>query len=173
MLLDAPLPFRLGFQDSATTISTGIVYMHDKILYYLTLVLFLVLYLILRILTNFNRATNFYIKRSVVEKGSIHGKLIELVWTITPAHREWVLQFVYGSSIRSVLYLVNNIPAIPSTAGASCKPKPKPRCWVESDSVFAGVLFQWSAMQTLRWGKVAISCCSVDIIVSCSIYVVY
>lgn len=62
--------------------------MHDKILYYLTLVLFLVLYLILRILTNFNRATNFYIKRSLVEKGSIHGihsKLIELVWTITPA----------------------------------------------------------------------------------------
>ena len=59
--------------------------MHDKILYYLTLVLFLVLYLILRFLTNFNRATNFYIKRSVVEKGSIHGKLIELVWTITPA----------------------------------------------------------------------------------------
>ena len=59
--------------------------MHDKILYYLTLVLFLVLYLILRILTNFNRATNYHIKRSLVEKGSIHGKLIELVWTITPA----------------------------------------------------------------------------------------
>jgi heme/copper-type cytochrome/quinol oxidase subunit 2 len=87
LLYDSPLAYRLGFQDSASIMASGIVFMHDKILYYLINVLFLVLWLIVSLLTNFYTASNYNGKiiRTLYVKGSIHGKVIELVWTITPA----------------------------------------------------------------------------------------
>lgn len=83
----------------------GIEIMHDKILFYLILVLFLVLWLILVILTYFNRGKNFNIKRSLVEKRSIHGKVIELVWTITPG----LILLLIGIPTFKLLYIMDLI----------------------------------------------------------------
>ena len=83
-MLDSPLPMGLGFQDTATLIASGIQYMHDKILYYLIIVLYLQVWLMLSIVSNFKSASNFKIIRRIVVKGCIHGKVIELLWTISP-----------------------------------------------------------------------------------------
>ena len=79
--------------------------MHDKILYNLIFVLLLVLWVILRILTYLRSASNFKIIRTIVLKGSIHGKLIELLWTITPGI---ILLFIAIPSYK-LLYIMDLI----------------------------------------------------------------
>jgi cytochrome c oxidase subunit 2 len=40
MLLDAPSPWGIYFQDSATPMMEGIVELHDNIMYYLVIIIF-------------------------------------------------------------------------------------------------------------------------------------
>lgn len=80
VLLDAPEPWQIGFQDSATPGFEGIVALHDSILFYLVLILVSVFWILFAIINNFNST-----KSGITYKYLNHGTLLELIWTITPA----------------------------------------------------------------------------------------
>jgi len=98
LINDAPLPWQLAFQDSATPIHEGIVELHDAIMYYLVIICVLVFWMLFSVLSSFgpNRIPNTH---------STHGTVIELVWTIVPA---LVLLAIALPSFR-LLYLMDEI----------------------------------------------------------------
>jgi heme/copper-type cytochrome/quinol oxidase subunit 2 len=85
-ICDAPKPWGLYFQDSASPHMEAIVELHNYIMYFLFVILTGVLWLYFSLLTNFinNKFSHLYL---------IHGKMIELIWTITPALLLIVISF--------------------------------------------------------------------------------
>jgi hypothetical protein len=77
---DAPEPWQIGFQDSASPIAEGILRIHNEILYYLIVILVLICWILTSIIVKFNENSN-----KIKYKYLNHGTLIELIWTITPA----------------------------------------------------------------------------------------
>jgi heme/copper-type cytochrome/quinol oxidase subunit 2 len=75
---DAPKPWGLYFQDSASPQMEAIVELHNYIMYFLIAILTAVLWLYFSLLTNFVKSKFSYIYLT-------HGTLIELIWTISPA----------------------------------------------------------------------------------------
>nr|WOE91078.1 cytochrome c oxidase subunit 2 [Morbakka sp. MKL-2023] len=94
ILGDSPQSWQLSFQDSASPVSEGIVFFHDRVMFILTVITVVVLWLIVRALTN-----KFYY-RFLVE-----GTTIEVVWTLIPAV---ILIFIAFPSLR-LLYLMDEI----------------------------------------------------------------
>jgi len=78
--LDAPEPWQLGFQDSATPVMEGINSLHDYVLFYLIFIVTGVTWALINIIYNFTAT-----RANFTHKYLRHGTLIELVWTITPA----------------------------------------------------------------------------------------
>nr|YP_008475226.1 cytochrome c oxidase subunit 2 [Candida corydali]AGS44540.1 cytochrome c oxidase subunit 2 [Candida corydali] len=78
LFLDVPTPWAIRFQDAATPNAEGIQELYDHIMYYLTLILGLVSYLLYVIINEYrtNRFAYKYVR---------HGQLIEVVWTLLPA----------------------------------------------------------------------------------------
>lgn len=97
---DAPAPWGLYFQDSATPQMEAIVELHDNILFYLVIILFGVGWTLLSILKSSSNK-NSPISRKYVR----HGTLIELIWTITPA---LILILIAFPSFK-LLYLMDEI----------------------------------------------------------------
>jgi heme/copper-type cytochrome/quinol oxidase subunit 2 len=77
---DSPTPWGLYFQDNASPQMEGIVELHDNIMFYLTIILFGVGWIMIVIVRNF-----IYYRSPISYKYLNHGTLIELIWTITPA----------------------------------------------------------------------------------------
>lgn len=77
---DAATPWQFGFQDSASPTGEGIAELHDTIMFYLITIAVLVFWILGSLLLNFNDKTN-----KLTHKYLVHGTLIELVWTVTPA----------------------------------------------------------------------------------------
>ena len=77
---DAPRPWGINFQDSATPQMEGLVELHDNILFYLAIILFSVGWILWSIVRTF--VNN---KSPISYKYVNHGTLIELIWTISPA----------------------------------------------------------------------------------------
>ncbi len=77
---DAPSPWGLYFQDSATPQMEGLVELHDNIMFYLVVILFSVGWIMISIVRNYTSS-----KSPISHKYLNHGTLIELIWTITPA----------------------------------------------------------------------------------------
>jgi len=98
--LDAPTPWGIYFQDSATPQMEGLVELHDIIMYYLVIILFAVGWMLFSIVWNFNHN-----KSPISHKYLNHGTLIELIWTITPA---LVLILIAFPSFK-LLYLMDEI----------------------------------------------------------------
>jgi heme/copper-type cytochrome/quinol oxidase subunit 2 len=75
---DFPHAWGLYFQDSASPQMEAIVELHNYIMYYLIGILFGVIWIMVSISKNFvgNHFSSIYL---------LHGTLIELIWTITPA----------------------------------------------------------------------------------------
>ena len=75
---DAPRPWGLYFQDSASPQMEALAELHDNIMFYLFIILIGVGWIMISIIRNYvnNKISNKYIN---------HGTLIELVWTIAPA----------------------------------------------------------------------------------------
>jgi cytochrome c oxidase subunit 2 len=78
MYNDAPHPWGIYFQDSASTSFEGITELHDQIMFYLIIILFGVGYIIWSIMRSFN-------EKQIIHKYLNHGTFIELIWTISPA----------------------------------------------------------------------------------------
>ena len=77
---DAPQPWGVYFQDSASPQMEALVELHDNIMFYLVIILFGVAWIMTSIIKNYVN------KRSPISNKYLnHGTLIELIWTITPA----------------------------------------------------------------------------------------
>lgn len=71
-------PWQFGFQEPASPIMEGIVDLHHDIMFFLTIILIFVLYMLMRTLTLFLASKKNYVK-------IVHGTVIEIVWTIIPS----------------------------------------------------------------------------------------
>ena len=102
---DAPRPWGLYFQDSASPQMEGLVELHDNILFYLVIILFGVGWLLISIIKNYTST-----EAPISHKYLSHGTLIELIWTITPA---LILILIAFPSFK-LLYLMDEVsdPAI-------------------------------------------------------------
>jgi len=77
---DIPIAWGLYFQDGASPSFEGIVDLHNRIMFYLVVILFGVSWILLSIMWNFNKSHNKLVYRYLN-----HGTLIELIWTVGPA----------------------------------------------------------------------------------------
>jgi hypothetical protein len=80
ILLDAPAPWQIGFQDVASPGFEGIVALHDSIMFYLILILVSVFWIMFSLIRYFSSA-----KSGIVYKYLNHGTVLELIWTVSPA----------------------------------------------------------------------------------------
>ena len=97
-ICDAPRPWGMYFQDSASPQMEALAELHDNIMFYLVIILFGVGWIMVSIIRNYvnNKINNKYIN---------HGTLIELVWTITPA---LILILIAFPSFK-LLYLMDEV----------------------------------------------------------------
>ena len=100
LCLDAPRPWGIYFQDSATPQMEGLVELHDNILFYLVIILFGVGWLLISIVKNYTST-----EAPISHKYLSHGTLIELIWTITPA---LILILIAFPSFK-LLYLMDEV----------------------------------------------------------------
>ena len=98
--LDAPSPWGIYFQDSATPQMEGLVELHDNIMYYLAVVLFGVGWVLLSIIRNYIST-----KSPISHKYLNHGTLIELIWTITPT----IILILIAFPSFKLLYLMDEV----------------------------------------------------------------
>jgi len=99
-LCDAPRPWGLYFQDSASPQMEALVELHDNIMFYLVIVLFGVGWILISIVRNYVNS-----KSPISNKYLNHGTLIELIWTITPA---LILILIAFPSFK-LLYLMDEV----------------------------------------------------------------
>jgi len=97
---DAPKPWGLYFQDSASPQMEAIVELHNNIMFYLFAILFSVGWILISIVRNYIST-----KSIISNKYLNHGTLIELIWTITPA---LILIFIAFPSFK-LLYLMDEV----------------------------------------------------------------
>ena len=100
ILSDAPRPWGIYFQDSASPQMEGLVELHDNIMFYLVIILFGVGWILLSIVRNYVHS-----KSPISHKYLNHGTLIELIWTISPA---LILIFIAFPSFK-LLYLMDEV----------------------------------------------------------------
>ena len=105
-LCDAPRPWGLYFQDSASPQMEALVELHDNIMFYLIVILFAVGWILISILVKFNGE-----KTGLSNKYVSHGTLVELIWTITPG---LILIFIAFTSFK-LLYLMDEVSDINMT----------------------------------------------------------
>src|SRR5882757_1351239 len=97
---DAPQPWQLGFQDSASPSFTGIVELHNTIFFFLVVIAVGIFWVL-------GSTIYYYSSKNspIVHKYLNHGTLIELIWTITPA---LILIVIAFPSFR-LLYLLDEV----------------------------------------------------------------
>ena len=76
---DHAIPWQYGFQDPASPAMAGIYDLHHDIMFFLTVVVFMVFFLMARCLFHFSKGT------SPGADSTTHGTEIEIIWTVTPS----------------------------------------------------------------------------------------
>ena len=95
---DAPKPWGMYFQDTASPQMEALVELHDNIMFYLVIILFGVGWILVSIIRN-------YVNNKISNKYLNHGTLIELIWTISPA---LILILIAFPSFK-LLYLMDEV----------------------------------------------------------------
>ena len=98
--LNAPTPWGLFFQDSATPQMEGLEELHNNIMFYLAIILFTVSWIMITVIKNFISS-----KSPISHKYMNHGTLIELIWTITPA----LILILIAFPLFKLLYLMDEV----------------------------------------------------------------
>lgn len=91
---DIPRNNQLYFQEEATSVSGGIIDLHNKAMYYIIIIAIMVTYLVIILSKNkisYNRKRN-------------HSTLIELIWTITPG----IILIIIGIPSLKLLYAIED-----------------------------------------------------------------
>lgn len=103
--LDVVENFKFGFQDAGSVVMEEIIHFHNFVFIYLTFIITGILWVIIRIIAGFNKTHTF-----ISHKYLIHGSLLEIIWTITPA---LILVTIAFPSFK-LLYLIDEVidPAI-------------------------------------------------------------
>ena len=97
---DAPKPWGMYFQDSASPQMEALAELHDNIMFYLVIILFAVGWILFSIMKNYVET-----KSPISHKYLNHGTLIELVWTITPA----IILILIAFPSFKLLYLMDEV----------------------------------------------------------------
>jgi cytochrome c oxidase subunit 2 len=102
---DVPVNYALGFQDAASPTMVEIISFHHFVMIYLVFTVFAVLWIMLSMMNRFDKA-----KVVIAHKFFIHGSLLEIVWTITPA----VILLTIAFPSFKLLYLIDEVidPAV-------------------------------------------------------------
>jgi len=77
--IDAPTPWSCWFQDPATPVMEGIIFLHNDIMFSITIIAGLTFWILFRIVYAYDEI------RNTVPSKEVHVTKIEVVWTITPA----------------------------------------------------------------------------------------
>jgi cytochrome c oxidase subunit 2 len=112
-MFDIAVPYQLSFQDPATPIMNGIIDLHHTIFFFLLIILIPVLYIFSKILATGNTLwlnptkehVNSWRKEYLVISQLVHGTLLEIIWTITPAI---ILMFIALPSF-ALLYSLDEV----------------------------------------------------------------
>lgn len=104
--LDMPVPWGLYLQDPASPIAEGIYEVHNIIMFYLILVIFLVFYLALKINWKFNVHSNKFSYKYL-----IHGPELEFIWTCFPI----VILLLIAFPSFVLLYVMDNVTDVSMT----------------------------------------------------------
>lgn len=91
---DYPQKGQLGFQDPASDWMYAIIDLHDRIVFYLIILCFVVLWGFISAFTNKDHLAYLH-----------HGNLIELIWTLTPAGIQWAI----GLPSLRLLYIMDEV----------------------------------------------------------------
>nr|YP_009659076.1 cytochrome c oxidase subunit 2 [Chytriomyces confervae]QCQ69074.1 cytochrome c oxidase subunit 2 [Chytriomyces confervae] len=91
---DYPLNYALGFQDPASNFMYAIVDLHDRIIFFLIILLVIVAWTLISSLLNSDHMALLN-----------HNNTIELIWTITPAGILWAI----GLPSLNLLYLMDEV----------------------------------------------------------------
>jgi len=97
---DAPRPWGVYFQDSASPQMEALVELHDNIMFYLVIILFGVAWILISIIRSYVSS-----KSLISDTYLNYGTLIELIWTITPA---LILILIAFPSFK-LLYLMDEV----------------------------------------------------------------
>ena len=102
---DVPVNYALGFQDAASPTMVEIISFHHFVMIYLVFIVFAVLWIMISMMNRFDKA-----KVVIAHKFFIHGSLLEIVWTITPA----VILLTIAFPSFKLLYLIDEVidPAV-------------------------------------------------------------
>lgn len=103
---DAPRPWGVYFQDSASPQMEALVELHDNIMFYLVIILYAVGWMLISIIVKFAVT-----KSAISNKYVSHGTMVELIWTITPG---LILIFIAFTSFK-LLYLMDEVSDINMT----------------------------------------------------------
>lgn len=98
--LDAPTPWGLFFQDSASPAMEAIEELHNSIMFYLAVIMFGVSWIMINVIKNFAAK-----KSPIAHKYMNHGTLVELIWTITPA----IILILIAFPSFKLLYLMDEV----------------------------------------------------------------
>ena len=102
ILCDNPLPWQIGFQDSASPIHEGIVELHNTIFFYLIVIFIFVFVFLISTGINFNNSNNKF-----TYKYLSHNTILEFIWTVSPA---FILIAIAFPSFK-LLYMMDEVIA--------------------------------------------------------------
>jgi len=98
IICDTPKPWGIFFQDGASPLMEALIELHNIIMFYLIITLLCVGWIILSIIINGK-------KNKISNKYVLHGTLIELIWTISPA----IILILIGFPSFKLLYYMDEV----------------------------------------------------------------
>lgn len=103
--LDVAENYQLSFQDAGSIVMEEIMNFHNFVMVYLSFVIVAVFWILIQTMNRYNKSNRF-----ISHKYMVHGSLIEIIWTLTPA---LILVTIAFPSFK-LLYLIDEVidPAI-------------------------------------------------------------
>lgn len=96
---DIAEPWQLGFQDPATPIMEGIINLHHDLMFFICVIAIFVSWMLVKTLWHFEETQN------PIASSLVHGTVIEIVWTLTPA----IILLIIAIPSFSLLYAMDEI----------------------------------------------------------------
>nr|YP_011017731.1 cytochrome c oxidase subunit 2 [Heterosiphonia pulchra]WQF69554.1 cytochrome c oxidase subunit 2 [Heterosiphonia pulchra] len=99
IISDVAETWQVGFQDPATPIMEGIINLHHDLMFFACAIFVFVSWMLLRTIYYFNQKSN------QVASNLVHGTLIEIIWTTTPA----LILLIIAIPSFSLLYAMDEV----------------------------------------------------------------